>query len=44
MYTIWMTKFSWIEILSGYRDPVHPPGYYLFVKFLTIFSDNLLFL
>ncbi|MEO8582086.1 MAG: hypothetical protein ABI425_05960 [Patescibacteria group bacterium] len=41
-YSIWATQQSWISILNTSVDPVHPPGYYLFLKFWSLGGSHLI--
>ncbi len=43
-FSIWASKTSFLELLSWRVDPVHPPGYYLFLKFWSLPSDHLFWL
>lgn len=43
-FSIWASKTPLWEILSGRTDPVHPPGYYLFLKLWSFPSDHLFWL
>ena len=43
-YSIWMTQFSFVDLLIGLHDPVHPPLYYIFLKALSFVSDHLFWL
>lgn len=40
-FTINHIKLSFLELINGQFDPTHPFGYYLFLKFWSIFSTNL---
>lgn len=37
--SLWFSRYPIGSLLTSLCDP-HPPGYYLLLKFLTIFSDN----
>ncbi len=43
-YSIWASEASFLKILSGAVDPVHPPGYYIFLKLWSVFSNHLIWL
>lgn len=43
-YSIWATQQTWLGIINNSVDPVHPPGYYLFIKVWSLISDHLFWL
>jgi hypothetical protein len=43
-YSIWLSEHSFSQILKSQIELVHPPGYYVFIKFLSYFSSNLFWL
>ena len=40
-FSIYAAKRSWVNIFTGNADPVHLPGYYLFLKIWLFFSNHL---
>lgn len=40
-YSIWASTTPLLNILRGITDPVHTPGYYLFIKLWSMFSFHL---
>lgn len=43
-YSIWASEHSLLSIITAAVDPVHPPGYYLLLKFISTISDHLVWL
>ena len=43
-YSIWAIEQPWLKILNNTVDPVHPPGYYVFLKLWGSISDHLFWL
>lgn len=43
-YSIWVTTTTWSDVLSGVSDPVHTPGYYVWLKAWSYVSDNLVWM
>lgn len=41
-YSLWASHEPMWRILSGVTDPVHPPGYYVFLRLASVIADHLL--
>lgn len=44
IYSVWASTQSILNIASGISDPVHLPGYYLFIKLWSVVSDHFIWL
>ena len=43
-YSIWASTTPLLRIISGITDPVHPPGYYIFLNFWSFPTTHLLWM